>query len=66
MRLVVRDDIGAAQGRSLTQPPSDRQLLAEIGRDLKSVYRDVLKEPLPEHLAALVRKLEGRTRTPDA
>jgi hypothetical protein len=33
-------------------------MMAEISRDLRSVYTDLLKEPLPEHLACIVRKLE--------
>ncbi|HEV2602828.1 MAG TPA: NepR family anti-sigma factor [Microvirga sp.] len=34
--------------------------MSEIGRDLRSVYTDLVKEPLPEHLACIVRKLDKR------
>ena len=44
--------------RPPTESLSDVELLAEIGRDLKSVYAEVLHEPLPDHLATLLRRLD--------
>lgn len=49
--------------RPQTEPLSDVELLAEIGRDLKSVYAEVLHEPLPDHLATLVRRLDASQST---
>ena len=44
-------------------PPSrktgcDPEALARFGRGLRAMYADVVHEPLPEHLAAVLRKLE--------
>jgi hypothetical protein len=36
------------------------RLRAQIGRDLQSKYRDILDEPLPENLAALLEQLDDR------
>ena len=41
------------------RPLSDVELLAEIGRELRAVYDDLFREPVPEHLAAIIEKLEG-------
>ena len=60
MHFIVRNDLGRS-----TRPDgtlSDVALLAEIGRDLRSVYEDLLKEPLPEDLAAIVRELKTGDR----
>ena len=43
------------------RPLTDVELLAEIGRALRSVYSELLREPLPEHLAVIIDKLEPRT-----
>jgi hypothetical protein len=37
------------------------ELLAEIGRELRSVYTELLREPIPEHLAAIIERLEPHT-----
>ena len=56
---------GPPQSRT-AQPPaagpgSDAELLAAIGRDLRAVYAEVLRQPLPERLAHLVQTLETTT-----
>ena len=38
---------------------SDVELLAEIGRALRSVYDDLFREPVPEHLERLEQR-EGK------
>lgn len=40
--------------------PSDARLLAEIGRSLRSAYDELVREPMPERIAALIAKLEYR------
>lgn len=40
---------------------SDAELLAAITRDLRSIYSDIIREPLPEGLAAALRRLESRS-----
>jgi Anti-sigma factor NepR len=45
-------------------PPSrktgcDAEALARFGRGLRAMYAGVVSEPLPEHLAAVLRKLEA-------
>ena len=37
---------------------SDAELLATITRDLRAIYSDVIREPLPEKLAAALHRLE--------
>ena len=37
---------------------SDTELLAVITRDLRAIYSDVIREPLPEKLAAALHRLE--------
>jgi hypothetical protein len=45
------------------EPPllSDDELLAVITRDLKAVYSDIIRRPLPKELAAALQRLETRT-----
>jgi hypothetical protein len=57
-RFAPRPPEGAA-----VRPISDIELLAAIGRELRSVYAELLREPLPEHLAVIIERLE--TRKPD-
>ena len=37
---------------------SDTELLAAITRDLRAIYSDVIREPLPDRLAATLDRLE--------
>ena len=37
---------------------SDTELLAAITRDLRAIYSDVIRAPLPERLAAALDRLE--------
>jgi hypothetical protein len=37
---------------------SDTELLAVITRDLRAIYSDVIREPLPDRLAAALNRLE--------
>jgi hypothetical protein len=43
-------------------PPvlGDDELLANIQRDLKAIYSDVIRQPLPDQLAAALKRLELR------
>jgi hypothetical protein len=40
---------------------SDDELLAAIARDLRSIYSEIIKQPLPEKLAAVLGRLELRS-----
>jgi hypothetical protein len=42
---------------------SDAELLAAITRDLRAIYSDIIREPLPDSLAAALRRLESRSGT---
>ena len=42
---------------------SDTELLAAITRDLRAIYSDVIREPLPDKLAAALDRLELQTCT---
>ncbi len=43
---------------------SDDELLAVITRDLKAVYSDIIRQPLPKELAAVLQRLEMRPAAP--
>jgi len=36
---------------------SDRELLLSIGRDLRRIYADTLRQPIPDDIEALLRKI---------
>jgi hypothetical protein len=40
---------------------TDRELLDTIMRDLRAIYTDVIRQPLPPELAAALVRLEART-----
>lgn len=42
-------------------PATDRELLDTIMRDLRAIYSDVIRQPLPPALAAALARLECRT-----
>ena len=42
--------------------PSDRDLLLCIGRDLKRLYEDTLRQSLPSDVGALLQKIEQAER----
>ena len=42
-------------------PATDRELLEAITRDLRAIYSDVIRQPLPPELAAALVRLETRT-----
>jgi hypothetical protein len=44
---------------------SDTELLAAITRDLRAIYSDVIREPLPEKLAAALARVELRSCSSD-
>ena len=50
----VRDEAGLA----LRTPDTD--LLASVGRNLASVYEDLLGEPMPPRIADLVARIGGQ------
>jgi hypothetical protein len=39
---------------------SDEDLLAAIRHDLKAIYSDIIRQPLPDELAAALKRLEAR------
>lgn len=46
-------------------PVTDRELLDAVMRDLRAIYSDVLKQPLPPALAAALVRLECRNAVAD-
>jgi hypothetical protein len=42
---------------------SDDELLMAITRDLRAIYSEVIRQPLPDELAAVVSRLELRIST---
>ncbi len=43
---------------------SEAAMMAEIGRDLRTMYNELLREPLPEHLTCIVQELDKRSQHP--
>ena len=39
----------------------DRRIQGEIGKQLRAVYEDVIKEPVPDRFLELLKKLEEST-----
>lgn len=39
---------------------ADAKMLRSIGRELQSVYGDVVEDPVPDHLADILRRLDQR------
>ncbi len=60
MKFITRDFRWSVSPGSTGSNLTDPTLLANLGRDLRSVYTDLVKEPLPDHLASIVRRLESR------
>jgi hypothetical protein len=57
----MRSRVGARQESSMV---SDEDLLRAIGNDLRSLYADVIRQPLPPDIeAALVRIERERSRS---
>jgi hypothetical protein len=53
------------QGSSDTHKPShlsDAELLRTIGADLRSLYSDFLKQPLPSLIEAALMRVDEKTR----
>ena len=43
----------------------DTDLLASVGRNLASVYEELLRQPMPAHIADLVQRIDdGRGQRP--
>ena len=43
-------------------PLSDAELLSAITQDLRAIYADIIRRPLPDELAAALRRLEAATK----
>ncbi|MBW3656856.1 MAG: hypothetical protein KY444_12210 [Gemmatimonadetes bacterium] len=61
MKFVTRDNRwNLHQASTPSRGLSEAAMMAEIGRDLRSMYNELLREPLPECLACIVRELDKR------
>ena len=61
MKLVTRDyRWNLHQASTPARGLSESAMMAEIGRDLRSMYNGLLKQPLPENLVGIVRELDRR------
>src|SRR5215207_7290393 len=56
----------AVSGRSTNRRGAAKhaELLAEIGGALRRVYSELLREPIPEHLATIIERLGTRSLKP--
>ena len=56
---------GAPQGRDQTSSRMKPQVQEHIGRQLRAVYDDVLKQPLPDRFRELMEKLDQKMGEPE-
>lgn len=65
IRMVARggDERGEArgQGASSQRSRTDADLMESVGRNLASVYADVLGQPMPPRIADLIERLADAT-----
>lgn len=54
------DQAGAGHARSGAAPRMKPQVQEHIGRQLRAVYDDVLKQPLPDRFRELMEKLDQK------
>jgi hypothetical protein len=60
-RSMINSSDQSAQGRRPGKTGTlSPELQAHIGRQLRSLYDEVLKEPVPEHLRELLAELEKK------
>lgn len=65
MRLIAGSDWSIAFNSSSANALSDAKLLERIGRELRHVYEDTVEEPVPNHLAAILDRLNEHDPTRD-
>jgi hypothetical protein len=59
--MMNRSDQSAAEDKPGKTGSLGPELQAHIGRQLRSIYDEVLKEPVPDHLRELLAELEKKT-----
>ena len=55
---LAKDPSGS--GRMSSAPPPATDVHAYIGRQLRAVYDDVAKQPIPDRFLALMQQLEAK------
>ncbi len=55
------DEANSTPAESAKDAPAGVDVQAYIGRQLRAVYDDVAKQPIPERFLALMKQLEGQT-----
>jgi hypothetical protein len=56
---------GASKGRDQNTSRMKPQVQEHIGRQLRAVYDDVLKQPLPDRFRELMEKLDQKMGEPE-
>ncbi len=64
MKFMTAADWSVGLNAMSSDSLSDAYVMARIGGDLQRVYKDVLEEPLPEHLAVILERLD-KSEVPD-
>ena len=60
MQVVYAPDWSVGLNSRSSNSLTDTVMLSRIGSGMRSLYKDILDEPLPEFLAVFIRELEGR------
>lgn len=66
---VQREDAAEGEGAQCPggpapSPLSDVEFLRQVGRGVASVYSDILGQPMPDRLVALLKRLEEEEDAP--
>jgi hypothetical protein len=60
MQVVYAPDWSVGLNSRSSNSLTDPVMLSRIGSGMRSLYKDILDEPLPEFLAVFIRELEER------
>lgn len=57
----IAPEAGSAQGEDAGGPPVSADMQQFIGRQLRAVFDDVAKQPIPDRFLELMKQLDGKT-----
>jgi hypothetical protein len=60
MKMMTGGDWSIALNQGRSNGMSDPRLLRRIGRELQTVYGEVVEAPVPDHLVEILRRIDQR------
>jgi hypothetical protein len=58
MKMMTGGDWSIALNQGRSNGMADARLLRRIGRELQTVYGEVVEAPVPDHLAEILRRMD--------